>query len=37
MSAGNVVVAFEGSYASYRGLQVPSWTSHYKPSQVRRT
>jgi hypothetical protein len=33
MSAGNVVVAFEGSYASYRGLQVPSWTSHYKASR----
>jgi glutathione peroxidase-family protein len=33
MSVGNVVVAFEGSYASYRGLQVPSWTSHYKASR----
>ena len=33
MSVGNVVVAFEGCYASYRGLQVPSWTSHYKPSR----
>jgi glutathione peroxidase-family protein len=30
MSVGNVVVAFEGSYASYRGQQVPSWTSHYR-------
>ena len=30
MSVGSVVVAFEGSYASYRGQQVPSWTSHYR-------
>ena len=30
MSVGNVVVAFEGSYASYRGQQLPSWTSHYR-------
>jgi glutathione peroxidase-family protein len=30
MSVGNVVVAFEGSYASYRSQQVPSWTSHYR-------
>jgi glutathione peroxidase-family protein len=30
MSAGNVIVAFEGSYASYRSQQVPSWTSHYR-------
>jgi Spherulation-specific family 4 len=33
MSVGNVVVAFEGSYASYRGLQVPAWTAHYKASR----
>jgi hypothetical protein len=30
MSAGNVIVAFEGSYASYRQLQVPAWTAHYR-------
>jgi Spherulation-specific family 4 len=30
MSVGNVVVAFEGSYASYLGLQVPGWVAHYK-------
>jgi hypothetical protein len=30
MSAGDVIVAFEGSYASYRSQQVPSWTSHYR-------
>jgi hypothetical protein len=33
MSAGNVVVAFEGSYAGYRQLQVPAWTAHYKPAR----
>jgi len=33
MSVGNVVVAFEGSYASYRGLQVPAWAAHYKPAR----
>ncbi len=33
MSVGNVVVAFEGSYASYRGLQVPGWAAHYKPTR----
>jgi Spherulation-specific family 4 len=30
MSVGNVIVAFEGSYASYRQLQVPAWTAHYR-------
>jgi glutathione peroxidase-family protein len=33
MSVGNVVVDFEGSYASYLSLQVPSWASHYRPSR----
>jgi len=33
MSVGNVVVAFEGSYASYRGLAVPAWTAHYKAAR----
>jgi glutathione peroxidase-family protein len=33
MSVGNVVVAFEGSYASYRQLQVPAWTAHYRPAR----
>jgi Spherulation-specific family 4 len=33
MSVGNVVVAFEGSYASYRGLQVPAWAARYKPAR----
>ncbi len=33
MSAGNVVVAFEGSYASYLGLQVPSWAAHYRAAR----
>jgi hypothetical protein len=30
MAVGNVVVAFEGSYASYLGLRVPGWVAHYK-------
>jgi len=30
MSVGNVIVAFEGSFSSYQGQQVPSWTSHYR-------
>jgi hypothetical protein len=33
MSVGNVVVAFEGSYASFRQLRVPAWTAHYKPAR----
>jgi glutathione peroxidase-family protein len=33
MSVGNVVVAFEGGYASYRGLQVPAWTAHYRAAR----
>ena len=33
MSVGNVVVAFEGSYASYRSLAVPAWTAHYKAAR----
>ncbi len=33
MSVGNVVVAFEGSYASYRDLVVPAWAAHYKPAR----
>jgi hypothetical protein len=33
LSVGNVVVAFEGSYASYRGLAVPAWTAHYKAAR----
>jgi len=33
MSVGNVVVAFEGSYASYRGLQVPAWAARYQPAR----
>ena len=33
MSVGNVVMVFEGSYASYRQLQVPGWVSHYDPSR----
>jgi hypothetical protein len=30
MSVGDVVLVFEGSYATYRHLQVPSWTDRYR-------
>jgi len=33
MSVGNVVVAFEGSYASYRVQAVPAWTAHYQAAR----
>ncbi len=33
MSIANVVMVFEGSYASYLQNQVPSWVSHYQPGQ----
>jgi hypothetical protein len=33
MSIANVVMVFEGSYASYLSDQVPSWVSQYSPSQ----
>lgn len=33
MSVGNVVVAFEGSYASYRQLRLPAWTAHYRAAR----
>jgi Spherulation-specific family 4 len=33
MSVGNVIVAFEGSYASFRGLQVPAWAAHYRAAR----
>jgi hypothetical protein len=33
MSVANVVMVFEGSYASYLQDHVPSWVSHYQPGQ----
>jgi hypothetical protein len=33
MSIANVVMVFEGSYASYVADQVPSWVSQYQPDQ----
>jgi glutathione peroxidase-family protein len=33
MSVGNVVMVFEGSYATYRQLRVPGWASHYRPAR----
>jgi hypothetical protein len=33
LQAGNVLVVFEGSYATYRGLQVPGWVAHYKAAR----
>jgi hypothetical protein len=33
MSIANVVMVFEGPYSAYLSDQVPSWISHYSPSQ----
>jgi hypothetical protein len=33
MSIANVVLVFEGSYASYLHDQVPGWISRYQPDQ----
>ena len=33
MSIGDVVVVFEGSYASYRRLRVPRWASRYSSAR----
>jgi Spherulation-specific family 4 len=37
MSVGNVVMAFEGPYASYTGIRVPSWAYRYSPSRFANT
>jgi len=37
MSVGNVVMAFEGPYASYTSIRVPSWAYHYSPSRFANT
>ena len=37
MSIANVLMVFEGSYASYRDLQVPSWAQHYPAARFAHT
>jgi hypothetical protein len=37
MSVGNVVMVFEGPYASYRDLQVPSWAARYPAARFAHT
>jgi hypothetical protein len=37
MSIASVVMVFEGSYASYRDLHVPSWASHYPAAKFAHT
>jgi hypothetical protein len=33
LSVADVVLVFEGSYASYRQLQVPRWVGHFRPAR----
>ena len=33
MSAGDVVMVFEGSFASYRHFRVPGWSRHYRAAR----
>ena len=37
MSIGDVVMVFEGTYAQYLGLQVPSWAAGYSPARFAHT
>jgi hypothetical protein len=37
MSVGNVVMVFEGTYATYLSLQVPSWVDSYPASKFAHT
>jgi hypothetical protein len=37
MSVADVVMVFEGSYASYRNLRVPGWAGHYPPAKFAHT
>lgn len=37
MSIANVVMVFEGSYASYHNLRVPGWAGHYPPAKFAHT
>jgi hypothetical protein len=37
MSIGNVVMVFEGTYAQYQTIQVPSWVDKYSASKFAHT
>jgi hypothetical protein len=37
MSVADVVMAFEGEYAAYRGLEVPGWAYDYQASRFAHT
>jgi Spherulation-specific family 4 len=37
MSVANVVMAFEGTYAAYHGIVVPSWAFDYSPDRFANT
>jgi hypothetical protein len=37
MSIANVVMVFEGSYASYHNLRLPGWVGHYPPAKFAHT
>ena len=37
MSVGDVVLVFEGSYASYRALRVPGWVRDYPASKFAQS
>jgi hypothetical protein len=37
MSVGDVVMVFEGTYAQYRNIQVPSWARDFPPTRFANT
>jgi hypothetical protein len=37
MSVGDVVMVFEGTYAQYRNIQVPSWARDFPPTKFANT
>ncbi len=37
MSVGDVVMVFEGTYAQYRNIQVPSWARNFPPTKFANT
>jgi hypothetical protein len=37
MSVGNVVMAFEGPFASYQNLRIPAWARHYPSHRFAHT
>jgi hypothetical protein len=37
MSVGDVVMVFEGTYAQYRNIQVPSWAHNFPPTKFANT